>query len=217
MRKLSFLAFAAAMVAAPVQAATTIDFSGHSGTYASGGLTIGGLTFSNANGTDMEVADFGAQSDGEGLAIFSDADGNFLIADLASIATSISLDFGNDDPFFTNPGDLAVLQLFLGGVLVDTVQVVLNPDDIMNQTISYAGGAFDRFTFAFTNAAGAPFTGGGQKNVGLIEIVDNIRLNVGAVPEPSTWAMMLLGFGAVGFSVRRNKKKARIAQTAVAA
>ena len=27
----------------------------------------------------------------------------------------------------------------------------------------------------------------------------------GAVPEPSTWAMMLVGFGAVGFSMRRRK------------
>jgi PEP-CTERM motif len=27
------------------------------------------------------------------------------------------------------------------------------------------------------------------------------------LPEPSTWAMMLLGFGAVGFSVRRSRRK----------
>jgi hypothetical protein len=29
------------------------------------------------------------------------------------------------------------------------------------------------------------------------------ELNLSAVPEPSTWAMMLLGFGAVGWSMRR--------------
>ena len=29
---------------------------------------------------------------------------------------------------------------------------------------------------------------------------------VGAVPEPSTWAMMLLGFGAIGFAMRRSRK-----------
>jgi hypothetical protein len=28
----------------------------------------------------------------------------------------------------------------------------------------------------------------------------------GAVPEPSTWAMMLLGFGAIGFSMRRRRR-----------
>jgi len=31
----------------------------------------------------------------------------------------------------------------------------------------------------------------------------NLLSPTGAVPEPSTWAMMLLGFGAVGFSLRR--------------
>jgi hypothetical protein len=37
-------------------------------------------------------------------------------------------------------------------------------------------------------------------NVGDAVVVGN------AVPEPSTWAMMLLGFGAMGFSVRRAKR-----------
>jgi hypothetical protein len=29
----------------------------------------------------------------------------------------------------------------------------------------------------------------------------------GAVPEPATWAMMLLGFGAIGFAMRRQKAR----------
>jgi len=43
-----------------------------------------------------------------------------------------------------------------------------------------------------------------------IEAFNQVRLNlnpaVTAVPEPGTWAMMLLGFGAVGFSVRRSRR-----------
>jgi hypothetical protein len=36
-----------------------------------------------------------------------------------------------------------------------------------------------------------------------------------AVPEPSTWAMMLIGFGAVGFSMRRRRRaSARLMQVA---
>lgn len=36
--------------------------------------------------------------------------------------------------------------------------------------------------------------------------VDNIAVN--PVPEPATWAMMLLGFGAVGFAIRRRRRPA---------
>ena len=37
---------------------------------------------------------------------------------------------------------------------------------------------------------------------------DTLTITQGAVPEPASWAMMLLGFGAIGFAMRR---KARIA------
>ena len=36
----------------------------------------------------------------------------------------------------------------------------------------------------------------------------------GAVPEPSTWALMLLGFGAIGAAMRRNRKTGRLPQLA---
>jgi len=35
-----------------------------------------------------------------------------------------------------------------------------------------------------------------------------------AVPEPATWAMMLLGFGAVGFAMRRGRSRMGAAQAA---
>ena len=34
----------------------------------------------------------------------------------------------------------------------------------------------------------------------------NATLTVPAVPEPATWAMMLIGFGAMGFAVRRRSR-----------
>jgi len=55
-------------------------------------------------------------------------------------------------------------------------------------TVSLAGGG----------RAGATYTGNGT---------------LGAVPEPATWAMMLLGFGAMGFTLRR-RPKAALAQIA---
>ena len=35
-----------------------------------------------------------------------------------------------------------------------------------------------------------------------------------AVPEPATWGMMLLGFGAIGFSMRRRRRTAGLLQIA---
>jgi opacity protein-like surface antigen len=38
--------------------------------------------------------------------------------------------------------------------------------------------------------------------------------SVAAVPEPGTWAMMLLGFGGMGIALRRRRKPSNIAQLA---
>lgn len=40
--------------------------------------------------------------------------------------------------------------------------------------------------------------------------IDNIRIN--AVPEPTTWALLILGFGAVGYSMRRRTSQVRNAK-----
>jgi hypothetical protein len=42
--------------------------------------------------------------------------------------------------------------------------------------------------------------------------IDNIAVN--SVPEPGTWAMMLLGFGAIGFAIRRRKSGRELTQLA---
>ena len=41
-----------------------------------------------------------------------------------------------------------------------------------------------------------------------------IDLTVPAVPEPGTWAMMLVGFGAMGLSVRRRRRSQNMPQVA---
>jgi hypothetical protein len=40
--------------------------------------------------------------------------------------------------------------------------------------------------------------------------IDNIGV-ISAVPEVGTWAMMLLGFGGVGFAMRRRTATAKLA------
>jgi hypothetical protein len=51
-------------------------------------------------------------------------------------------------------------------------------------------------TVTFTN----PFGGGDNDSFG----VDNLRFG-GVVPEPATWAMMIIGFGAAGSVIRRRR------------
>lgn len=49
--------------------------------------------------------------------------------------------------------------------------------------------------------------GGFQPAGSGIQALNQVRLNLTpAVPEPATWAMMLLGFGAVGASLRRSRR-----------
>jgi hypothetical protein len=53
-------------------------------------------------------------------------------------------------------------------------------------------------------AGGAGWQGGSDEGFGL----DAFRItldDVAGVPEPSTWALMLLGFGAIGFTMRRGQ------------
>jgi PEP-CTERM motif len=64
---------------------------------------------------------------------------------------------------------------------------------------TYTSGSF---TTAST-ANGTDFNGG-------FDSFKQLRLQLGsaaAVPEPATWAMMLLGFGGIGFAMRRGRKQ----------
>lgn len=56
------------------------------------------------------------------------------------------------------------------------------------------------FNFAI-RAGGSGYQGGNDESWG----VDNIRLSASAVPEPSTWAIMVAGFGVVGAVSRRRR------------
>jgi hypothetical protein len=149
--------------------------------------------FSDSSGSDLQVGDF-YEAHGRGLGVWWD-DPSFLIMDFDVPMTSISLDFGNDDPRWVKPGDQAILTLFMGALQVGQPTVVMNRDDMMNQSISFSGTAFDQATF-FYDITTPP--------AGLIEVVDDIQLT--PVPEPGgviIWSL-LAGLGmTVGWWRRR--------------
>ena len=75
----------------------------------------------------------------------------------------------------------------------------------LNLTFGFLSGlnfdptALTTYTFDLTlrNAAGG--------------VVSDVEIEVAAVPEPSTWAMMILGFLGVGFMAYRKKSTLRFA------
>lgn len=122
--------------------------------------------FSDSMGADLEVFDFGNQSRGQALAVNGD-DASLLIIDLDANADCIRLWFGNDDPGFSNPGDVALLTVYLEGSQVGETGVELNRNDLMDQQISVCGVAFDQATFFYDVTTD-----------GLIEVVDEISIRL---------------------------------------
>jgi hypothetical protein len=86
---------------------------------------------------------------------------------------------------------------FFGGSndLLGTTTQALTVGENGSNFFNTFGGDFGRVTVSLANGA-------------TLQSVNQVRITAGsqvmsAVPEPTTWAMMLIGFGAVGYSMRR--------------
>jgi hypothetical protein len=79
----------------------------------------------------------------------------------------------------------------------------------------FHGGYFDIYGLVFTIAGGDSvnlWSNGGDFAYGIgvtdgTDVLDRATVTVAAVPESSTWAMMILGFAGVGFMAYRRKSK----------
>jgi hypothetical protein len=111
-----------------------------------------------------------------GLAVFGTPNSGLVMSFSVPVA-SVSLFFGNDPFDGTVAGDMAILRVFTGDLLVGQTAVLLNRNDIMDQSISFTGAPFDLATFQYT------------ADRFLSETVDDISFE--PVPEPAT--VLLLG------------------------
>jgi hypothetical protein len=175
-----------------------VTFTGDAVGNRANGFVSGGVTFSDTNGSGLSVMSGLPTECGNAsnicLANFGD-DTGALRMDFGGSFNSLSLDFGNDQAGFLPAGGLALLQLYMNNVLVGEASTVANLDDIMNQTVSYSGAAFNSAIFVYTDAA--------KNRIGLIEVVDNINY-AAAVPEPGS--LLLLGMAAAGMGLVRRRK-----------
>jgi hypothetical protein len=80
------------------------------------------------------------------------------------------------------------------------------PGQDLTHSGPYAAGTFGHYS-AITNAlAGGSYT----LSFAMSETTDVLAVQT-AVPEPSTWAMMLLGFVGLGFAFRHSRRKVSFA------
>jgi hypothetical protein len=92
-----------------------------------------------------------------------------------------------------------------------------DPSTLDNAT---SGGAYEnseRLTFGFLSSLGfdrnkddtylATLSIDGLSG-GPISVENVIKMGTGAIPEPATWALMMLGLGGIGAALRRNRRSA---------
>ena len=123
------------------------------------------------------------------------SDAQFLVSP-GNLLTSLSFDLGSLDDYNT-------LEFWSGGSLVKTFvggDLTATPDgnqtsDLTNRRYYFTFDASDDINKIVFKSADPAFE------------FDNFAATVAGVPEPATWAMMILGFGFVGFMMRSNRQK----------
>jgi Ca2+-binding RTX toxin-like protein len=164
--------FTAGAAHAATPAPLVVNFTGDTpGAKANGFVSAGvpQVFLYDTIGSELYVSDYGSQSHGLAISVGGD-DASALEIRLSAPTNGISLGFGNDDPSVVNGSDLARLTLFEGTTQVGRVDVNVNANDAMDQTISATSEAiFNRAVLQYVDAVGTP------KNI--IEIVDDITIN----------------------------------------
>ena len=103
------------------------------------------------------------------------------------------------------PTDVDITAAFVTGTGIGSpIALGANPfntDLIENYALAGLGLGAGTYTLTIQGTRGASGSFGG-----------NLAFEAGAVPEPTTWAMMLLGFGAIGWQLRRRRGSLAFAQ-----
>ena len=184
------------------------------GDYPSGSTTIGGI--------DFDLASFGG---GTGVIQLNGNSSVTIDADQSGVDTAYVILNSSWGQLGANNGSLTfnglngsqiIIQLVQGtnirdhytaynnvssGVFATASYDGGNRFDVYRYDISALGGTLTDIVFTASNAGlpqGAPF---------LAAVTTSFEGQTGVVPEPATWAMMIMGFGGVGGIIRRRRQR----------
>jgi PEP-CTERM motif len=176
---------------APIKDAPLATLVLPSGTYTG----LAGSPFPNVFVSSPGYTNFGAAvGTTTQFILTANGDEDLLAGSLAAPATAIGF-----DAFFNGLGPLTLSVFGLGHSLLGSTTFASGNDPATNLADKgYLGFSSTTPIFGFEFNS----TLGGRLNTGFT----NISI-AGSVPEPSTWAMMILGFAGIGFMGYRRKNK----------
>jgi len=193
----------AAVSASAASATVEIDFNsatgdiGTSHTYSGGGLSVTANGLGPTGAIDLFGKNNGGDESGVGIAndptgdheIWGDATTPNFGAIVLNVSDLLAHNVSGAQFFMgsTTNGESWIVWDNSGGGFA---QVLTGADELTWHNLPDWGSATE---YAFS-------AGGAGQNV----LLGGISLT--ALPEPATWAMMLLGFGAIGVALRRRKK-----------
>jgi hypothetical protein len=135
----------------------------------------------------------------------------------------VELDSHNNSSMYrtiADAGDYSLSFLYSPrpGVSAESNPISIYLNDVLLSpigTFTGAGGSntsWSAYTVNFSTGANTvlKFAAEGT-NDSLGGYVDNIKLETGAVPEPATWAMMIMGFASIGAALRRRRPAVALA------
>lgn len=121
------------------------------------------------------------------------------------------LELYGEAPTFTFANPISSFGFYLSGVQLDNLSISFNDGSSQSFAINNYGSGVQ--FFGASNFAN-PISSFSLLNTNDIIGVDDLRFATAAVapgvPEPSTWAMMLLGFGLVGGVMRSAKRRQKL-------
>ena len=173
---------------------------------------MGSFNSGSTNASGIFDSSENLNGDANGQAVISAANGSVL-NDLSFVLTNnftfgvATFNLSATGPAIANEAtSVTIFFTRLGGVMGSQT---LSIDTNGSNFFGIFGTQGERFT-------GLSFDGAGD--TGVVDFrqlrLGDVSAAVSPVPEPRTWAMMLLGFGAVGFSMRRRRRTDNLLQAA---